>query len=73
MDLSGDALNITGTLEDGDVTVLVCDSGLTWDANTTVTLFGETAAAAGDGVWESDNYRMTINSGAIGVARIDFD
>lgn len=68
LDLSGDVLNIEGTLEDGDVTVLVSESGLTWDANTAVTLFGEVAAATADGVWESNNYRMTANSGAIAVA-----
>ncbi len=72
LDLSGDALNIKGTLGETDAVLLNSVTGLTWDSATTVNLFGETAAASEtDGIWESETYRLTAAStGTLTVGRI---
>ena len=68
LDLSGNALNITGTFE-GEVTLLTDTAGLTWGNNTVVTLFGEVATGTA-GVWESDNYRLTATSSSLAVSSL---
>ena len=75
LDLSGDTINVNtieAPLGDAEVTLLNSATGLTWDSNTAVNILGETAAAtATDGVWESDNYRLTATAaGTLTVGKL---